>query len=507
MSNHEDGSPSPAEVGSSSTADAPIESAFMSLVEEYIAAYPLTAQGSLAHVSVCIVAGKLMLHRRMMKQTNSQPALWAGEGSVRVAAIMLVLFVQECLVHNRKSILGFIAQDWYELLSAVVRDSAITREELMVELIDVDLEGSATQLASSAVLSKLWDHTTETPEPPTLHPVTEASGEERESDNAHSTGMLPELATRSEPHTVSAREPRLASPAAPIYHATLFRRTLRLRMACTACTIIWIVSIQFHALERFFGKDVEQVAPFCLTILFSQVATAAYFPTNLADHSNFTNIPAGITALMVWVGVTVAFFFKSESQVNLACKGVHGVLCLATGLAWSAAFVLSLRGEYTWRSSRLIFLFDGVAFGVGTLALRALGPPPSYPPGNVSLEVAFLRAFVSVALSCALMPAVRQRLAALAKHAGLWDVTVNLGDLKDATARDEEQDVACAGATSSVAGTDDSVGTSAAAEGVMLAAGEGEPALYNPDAHTATRAGGEQPRRRANPSNGQECDL
>ena len=185
-------------------------------------------------------------------------------------------------------------------------------------------------------------------------------------------------------------------------------------MACAAGAIIWFLAFQFATIERLYGKDVAQVALFTMSLGFSSIMTAAYFPTDLAAHRSFTLLPAGLTSLVVWAGVTVFFFVKTKSHVNLPCKLVHAAICLTTAAAWSSAFVLSLLGRYTWSACRVQYTVDGAAFLVGVLALRALGPPPAYPPGNVSLVVALLRGAFSVTVALTFTPELRTRLAALA---------------------------------------------------------------------------------------------
>ena len=453
---------------------APLD-AFVTLVDEYIDTYPLTARGSLSQNSLRIVAAKILLYKRsMMKPPEERSQSWAGEGMVRFAAIMLVLFVQECLAHNRKSILGLVAQDWYELLSNVVRQSGMTREELMVELIDVDLEGSATQLASSAVLSKLWTDATDEPEveKDVLQDVTEASCEEWESEDA----MLPETAKRNKALAASDHGPdRAGLPAAPLFRAKLFRRSHRLRMACAAGAIIWFLAFQFATIERLYGKDVAQVALFTMSLGFSSIMTAAYFPTDLAAHRSFTLLPAGLTSLVVWAGVTVSFFVKTKSHVNLPCKLVHAAICLTTAAAWSSAFVLSLLGRYTWSACRVQYTVDGAAFLVGVLALRALGPPPAYPPGNVSLVVALLRGAFSVTVALTFTPELRTRLAALANSTGMHDVTVQLGDIKQPTDFKAEC-LAAAGPSIAEGSKEDGSGS---AEGPSKDSGSSQPTAAN----------------------------
>ena len=76
-----------------------------------------------------------------------------------------------------------------------------------------------------------------------------------------------------------------------------------------------------------------------------------------------------------------------------------------------------------------MYAVDGVGFVVCTLAMRGLGPPPAYPPGNTTLWSALLRGASTLGLSVLLTPANRVRLASAANSAGWNHVCMELRDL------------------------------------------------------------------------------
>ena len=61
--------------------------------------------------------------------------------------------------------------------------------------------------------------------------------------------------------------------------------------------------------------------------------------------------------------------------------------------------------------------------------MRQLGPPPSYPPDNVTLPLAMLRAAMTFAIAVLLSPANRLRAAATANKFGWNHVTLSLHQL------------------------------------------------------------------------------
>ena len=188
------------------------------------------------------------------------------------------------------------------------------------------------------------------------------------------------------------------------------------------------------------------MAMFCTTSSFGTCVAACFFPSDLASQKRFTLLPSCVTALSVCAATYLEFCYRSEAHVNAPCTCIHAALCLVTSAAWSSAAVLSALGCYTWSAVRLVYLFDGGAFLLASVLLRSLGPPSSYPPGNIPLPAALCRAAFPLALSAAITPARRLRAAALADGAGWNHVVLNLDEVKksggdddDAAAREEIQ--------------------------------------------------------------------
>ena len=106
--------------GGMATAD-DVGDEFMKLVDEYLEAFPLAASTttSLSHNNVRFAAAKLL--QRQAAQRSDRHQEWPGASSTRLAAIMMVLFVHECLVSSRRAILGMSREAFYALLSDIVR--------------------------------------------------------------------------------------------------------------------------------------------------------------------------------------------------------------------------------------------------------------------------------------------------------------------------------------------------------------------------------------------------
>ena len=396
---------------------------FRNMVDLHIAKHPLVQPpGALASNALRFCVAKLLL--------RGQLADWPGQGSTRLCAIMLVLFVRECLMHYQDKILGFDSHDFYELLAGVIRAERVSQEVLMAELIEIDVDGATTIVASSKHLREhLWSDdgsrsykTADTITTDTFNDANERASRSAWSDDS----LLPEAARASNDTWFGG----LASPALAVVRRKLFLRSLRFRFACAAVSILWFLAVEFTVFKRLYGNDVAQVAMFCTTSSFGTCVAVCFFPSDLASQKRFTLLPSCVTALSVCAATYLEFFFRSEAHVNAPCTLIHGALCLVTSAAWSSAAVLSALGRYTWTCVRLVYLFDGAAFLLATLLMRTLGPPISYPPGNIPLPVSLCRAAFPLALSAVITPARRLRASALANGAGWNHVVLNLDEVK-----------------------------------------------------------------------------
>ena len=79
-----------------------VETRFLA-VDEYVAAYPLVGRDALSPNCVRLAAAKILLHQRQVKSTGNANTPWPEEGAKQLAAILLVIFVQECLVHSQQN--------------------------------------------------------------------------------------------------------------------------------------------------------------------------------------------------------------------------------------------------------------------------------------------------------------------------------------------------------------------------------------------------------------------
>ena len=212
---------------------------FLSQVEQHIAKHPLThATGGLASNALRFCVAKLLLRDQLTD--------WPGQRSERLCAIMLVLFVRECLVGSQTTVFGFDSHEFYEILSGVIRDERVSREALMAELNEIDVDGATLLVAnSSEFLEQLWCDDSSRPckTPDTVAAFNNwlfhDSGEMAIPASEWSDSLLPEAA-RASSETLFGGEGALA-----VVRQKLFVRSLRFRLACAAVSILWFFAVEF----------------------------------------------------------------------------------------------------------------------------------------------------------------------------------------------------------------------------------------------------------------------
>jgi hypothetical protein len=409
---------------------------FTAVVDGFLATNPLACSGaSLAPESIRFAAAKLLLRQRLLaRNCRIEDSSWPGLGAANLAAIMLVLFVKEVLASNQRSVFGIPQEDFYELILQIIQQRGVSREDFVAALCEVDQDRCATGVANSPELLNLWPvgesvRTASSVESVQPALQAEAQGWGRPSMSTDDS-LVPEFAHDLQESL--AAQVGLVKPAVSILRQKLSARSLRFRMACAAVSVMWFLACEFIAVTRLYGKESAQVVLHASTVVFGTSVAAASFPLDLASQKRFTLMPSCITALSVLAATTLEFFHRSEAHVNGFCKLVHAALCVMVVAAWSSAAVLSYQGAYTWNLARAVNCVEGGAFLLANTGLRYLGPPPSYPPGNVSFGIGVLRGIVPLTWSAMLTPAFRRRIAEFAtSHLGWNHVIISLNEVKD----------------------------------------------------------------------------
>lgn len=376
---------------------AAFETQFLELCDAWIAANPVHST-ALSAASLRLAAAKVLV--KQTQRTLLSPSLQGA----RVAGILLVLFVHEGLQGQKKEakdaaagneprlpsepqILGVGMSEFYQLLKETVAHSQLTREDVLAAVIDVDLDGRTCSLcAQSNQLSKsLFGH------------PSSSSSDAGTQKNHKPPRLGPSL-----------RALWAARPAADLAIRWHF----------------WMIVVNGAFLSAWPSVQVLSGPPSWLTASWRSIAVsisttivvaslAVVFPTGLDSKAGARFVWPG--ALMNGLGqalTLVAGLFQSPHP-NGHCQAVYGLLAFGIVFKDVQSCYLTWHARYSWRLMRLHFVVDGVLFILADVALRYLGPPVAYPPGNVMFEYTISRAIVMVLIGITFSERTRRRLRGL----------------------------------------------------------------------------------------------
>ena len=410
------------------SSEAGFETAFYRLVDQYMDAHPVTsdARAALSTSNIKFAVAKILIRKT---RSTSKAMEWPGAGVEKLAAILLTLFVQEHLRHEMPTILGLPAGEFYALIEEIVTSQRISRELLMSNVIAVDCDGRAIDLVGSHAISPLW----------TSSQMEAASTKRR----LHAILESPELGCTTESASVSQLSSSRGSMGADVVPLTLLRKRLserfvKLRLVVVLVAIAWVLCgpLSWVSTRRVPGL-------FPLMVVLGNVLVVCSFPTDLTSFSahQFVTTALVLIATGATIGAYLNFFHRSTVlHVNQGCRMTHAALCCGITVNWWSMAVAALRSRLSWRLYRIGLAADGLLFVTTQLALLALGPPPTYPPGNQTFNAAMLRSWTTLGTSMLLSPDCRGFLAGLANLAGWNHITFTLQEVGADAAIVDERD-------------------------------------------------------------------
>ena len=344
---------------------------FLELVQLWIKAHPVSTS-AVSPANVALAAAKILL-----KQSNRN---WMASANANLAAILLVLFVNEGLQAERRrdsegvegdgdpQILGIGMSEVFEMVETIISANAITRTELLSSVAAVDKLGTTTEFVCSQQLAAvLFAHKdARTMQPP-------------------QRGERP--STRLSLRSVWAR--REAAWELVQVHEMI---------AITFGFVVafWTSSRMSSGMGRTVVVAAVSLIGWCtIAVIFPSAATTPGF----ARLSTPLVVAHGLATLFV-----VCYNYMTASHVNRACEAVHALLCLAVGLNSGQSLARLYRRRrcgqgYGWIHVRTTLAIDGLSFVAATLALRWVGPPQVYPPGQVQFHSALARGFTTLGLA------------------------------------------------------------------------------------------------------------
>ena len=182
--------------------------------------------------------------------------------------------------------------------------------------------------------------------------------------------------------------------------------------------------------DRFEGAASATAIPMTTRSLqaVKNLLLAAWYPVALERCTSrplaqlFIAIHAAATAVWIYDDLT------TFPMPNATCYYIHRLICCILLFLHGFGVFLAWKGEYGWRAMKGLEIAEGVAFAIGLLAIRRLGPPAAngYPPGCSLTTGLLLNCFILPPVNMALTPGRRLRVADAARFLGLQDVSIRL---------------------------------------------------------------------------------
>lgn len=316
------------------------------LARARVAAHPLTGSALCAD-DVHWISVQLQLREQHGRH------LWLGHDPLRLAAVLLVLFAEECLMHQHPSALGLTADESYGLLQDLVQSYAISQNDLMEAVARVDTEGSATHLVHSHAISAvgLWDGT-----------GNGASDHPGRWSPDHGGALLPESPTV--PSTEQTMGGGLETTPPPL---AVWYRMQAVQLA--------LAVVIFAAFTRMLADDTKQYALFVVcAFVFVTLASlsSGLLPTRswLAPLSvrlirispPFTGLFSAYTVcLMLYSSTLPSHVVAAQARSRLSLYWLHSLIVyFALGCAASMQPTATRRQCVGKASSIILFVLRGV---------------------------------------------------------------------------------------------------------------------------------------------------
>ena len=380
---------------------------FMGLVDAWVEANPVQSS-ALSAGSVRFAAAKILI----LKSGHLAKFRWPGENAARLAGTLLVLFVHEGLLHDETAscsnaseckVLGIGLSELYGILKDVIRLCAITREDLMSAVMEVDLEGTTMQLAHSNELASA------------LFAGSSVSSGDLRDGSREDTGV------------------RWLQPPRPIKANVKYLQVWRLglqliraRNVVICCIVLLYVMGDAYNLSWLFPTWSTMLMNLLMTL---QVATTSViFPERLDSKGACRYVlPLLASGWGTMSSRTALGLYKNFATLNSACRVVYALLCVGNSLNIGTHTVLCWRNRFSWGHVRAMLFVDGLTFCGAVSALHYFGPLERYPPGDLPFAAGLSRGLTTLLAGALFNARWRRRMRRFSARLGFSRFTQALG--------------------------------------------------------------------------------
>ena len=362
-----------------------VEDEFMGLVDAYVAQYPIRTS-ALSERCIKFAAGKLLL----LQSGHAAKVNISDKGAHRLVAVLLLLFLYEGLGHNTP-VLGLRPHKLYELIEHIVRESRITREELLAEIMEVEVNGSR-------VAMDFVQH----------HAIDPLFSQHRHGVGGSALEMVPEEVLKSTQLDESSKEAMNIA----LYVRLFLPPAVGLALVVGDAGDFWDFVTGWNFMQ--YNRGIL----FSITTTMAFVFNCSVYPDSLGSAGGRRFVAPFVVCAcgsgMVNLIMSVAYASPSMYGGAAAeCRPIHIYFACAGCLNFGINIILNIfrTQHYSWGILRVFLSFDGIIFVTFNCLLRHFGPPVHYPPGNMPFGAAILRGSTTLALALLGTPTNRNRVA------------------------------------------------------------------------------------------------
>ena len=361
---------------SSATTEDTFTVQFLQLVDAWVEENPVETT-ALSSADIRYAAGKLLLIHR---------GRGVEDRSARLVAILLVLFMEGLAATGaadpEKSVLGFRMSEIFEIMRRLVRQQAITSEELVGAVMEVVHDPAMIIVAQSGAITAA---------------LFKADVAQVDTTSGSNTNTLQERVVK-------------------------VKMLLRLRT-------VTLVAFGFF----FFSFEISQMRPMLSSVVsmsfcaMAVLSMAIFFPHSISSRAacRFLLPPMLTVAVLgssvwwwrfmhTWYHDSGEWHYYVDASKQTTAVGTahtryaHVFSGLTFQLNIMTSTVLCGLVRYNWTTFRLTLVVDGLLFGASCVMMHMCGSIDEYPPGSGRpLQAAMLRSLTPVVLGVVLSPEVR----------------------------------------------------------------------------------------------------
>lgn len=408
------------------------------LLNTWLRTHPVRTK-ALSKVHLRTAAAKIILRKKNLALPGQSPQ--------NIAAILLVLYVQEGHLCQCDTVLGLSMQDLFDMLRDEVLSCGISRTDLLAEAAALDRFGQTAHMCKVVGLPDSWWSEATAPGgvagPAAAAAATVAPSSSGDVWMGHCSSSLGRCfrvlrgmwaGVPAHPSFESARIPESGKGEWTDSIRSIVLKHLSQRHLFARVLLALSIS-SFYILSdayNLWSGPAVRMAYFGTVMVVGALVCAGSYPSDIHSPSGRLFLTPALTvcAACAVTASSNSLRVSWPTMPNNACRACHVCLCAGVVVNWWSSAILCVRGRATWRVVRIVLVIDSALFFTCNVLLYLLGPPSSYQPRNVPFPDAMQRTAAPLVVASLLTAERRHKIADFFNAIGWNHVTVGLTDLR-----------------------------------------------------------------------------